>query len=344
MATYLISNENLTNLLGTLQNDYSVFVPNKINENRSFTGFQNSDDSRFVVGEVRTVEPLKIFYLRSRERVAEGFGDEVPQTRGKPYCIVGAKACDLKGFKVQDRVFKEDEYTDPFYMRDREENLIISADCTCAIDTCYCLALHVEPWPQTDFDINLSEVSGGYVVESGSPKGEKVITENQSLFTEASKEQLASRDEQRKRVTADVKKNVKANAIPDQDRLEGAVEKNYGAPLWQEEAAECVECGACNMICPTCHCFLMYDQGDEKRMARLRVWDSCMVKDFARVAGGANPRPDLWKRLRNRFEKKFDFFPKISGIYACTGCGRCITACPAKIDIRKVLKRLVENV
>jgi len=113
--------------------------------------------------------------------------------------------------------------------------------------------------------------------------------------------------------------------------------------MWEEEAKACVECGACTLICPTCHCFLLYDQKDEARMARLRVWDSCMFKGYARVAGGANPRPKLWMRLRNRFDKKFDYFPKVADFYACTGCGRCISACPAKIDIRKVLKRLVEN-
>ena len=78
-------------------------------------------------------------------------------------------------------------------------------------------------------------------------------------------------------------------------------------------------------------------------MARMRIWDSCMLKHYARVAGGENPRGKLWMRLRNRFEKKFDYFPKVAQVYACTGCGRCISACPAKIDIRKVLKRLVES-
>ena len=126
--------------------------------------------------------------------------------------------------------------------------------------------------------------------------------------------------------------------------FEGIIEKNYVAPLWEEEAQTCVECAACNMICPTCHCFLLYDQKKEDLMARFRVWDSCMLKSFARVAAGANPRPRLWMRLRNRFEKKFDFFPNVFNIFACTGCGRCISACPAKIDIRSVLRRLVDNV
>ena len=83
-------------------------------------------------------------------------------------------------------------------------------------------------------------------------------------------------------------------------------------------------------------------QKDEKRMARFRIWDSCMIKDYARVAGDANPRGKLYMRLRNRFEKKFEFFPEVADVYACTGCGRCVSACPAKIDIRKVLKELVK--
>ena len=78
-------------------------------------------------------------------------------------------------------------------------------------------------------------------------------------------------------------------------------------------------------------------------MARLLVCDSCMLKGYARVAGGGNPRAKLFMRLRNRFEKKFDFFPKWIHVYACTGCGRCVSACPAKIDIRQVLRKLVNH-
>jgi ferredoxin len=150
---------------------------------------------------------------------------------------------------------------------------------------------------------------------------------------------------QRERVTAEVGRAVEEAGAVDQDRLEGVISEAYESPVWREEADRCVECGACNTICPTCHCFLLYDQmlqaGEE--MEKLRVWDSCLLKGFARVAGGENPRPELWMRLRNRFEKKFDFFPRTEGIYACTGCGRCIACCPAEIDIREVLRRLVED-
>ena len=89
-----------------------------------------------------------------------------------------------------------------------------------------------------------------------------------------------------------------------------AITMNDGKASIDEET--CVECGACNTICPTCHCFLLLDQLGDRDLVRYRLWDSCLIKDFAEVAGGANPRPHLWMRLRNRFEKKFDFFPKVS--------------------------------
>jgi len=339
---YYISLSDFAIFLDNLKKDYTVYLPVKKGEQRLYQEYDSLGDD-VVIGEVRALEPLKSFFSRAREVVAEGFKDDIPHSDDKPLAIVGVKACDLKGFKVQDHVFQNQDCPEPFYNKAREENLIISADCTCTIDTCFCLALGLKPYPQADFDLNLSEVNGGFVVGPGSKKGQDLISKNSSLFSEAGKEEVEERDKQRLEVISAVDKNIKTNKIPNQDSFEGIIEKNYDASIWKDEAETCVECGACNVICPTCHCFLLYDQKDAKRMARLRIWDSCMIKDFARVAGGANPRERLWMRLRNRFEKKFDFFPKVADIYACTGCGRCISACPAKIDIRKVLNKLVAN-
>jgi len=337
-----ISRKDFFKLLDVLKTDYDVFVPFKEGTQRFFDRY-TSPNEKIVLGEVRPFEPLKVFFTRAREVVAQDFNDTVPSHDNKPFAVVGVKACDLKGFKVQDYVFKDHDYEDPFYLKNRQENLIISCDCTCALETCFCLGMDVTPYPQENYDLNLSEIEGGFVVETGSPKGEKLINNHSSFFQNARPELIAKRDGNRKSVTSAIEENISKAKVPAQDQFAGMIERNFEAKIWEEEANTCVECGACNMICPTCHCFLLYDQKDEKKMERLRIWDSCMLKDFARVAGGANPRPKLWMRLRNRFEKKFDFFPKVADIYACTGCGRCITACPAKIDIRKVLKRLVDN-
>ncbi len=340
---HYISQNNFFKLLDALKSSYEVYVPIKKGEQRFYKKYIEPTDD-IVIGEVRPFEPVKAFFAQAREIVAEGFKDDIPHSSDKPFAIIGVKACDLKGFKVQDHVFKNHDYQDPFYIKNREQNLIISADCTSVIDTCFCLALGIKPHPQEDFDINLSEIKRGFVTTTGSDKGKELLKRYSSLFQEAAKAIINKKELQRAKVIEKVKENIRENKVPREDLYKGIIERNYESDIWPEEAKECVECGACNTICPTCHCFLLYDEKDDKKMERLRIWDSCMVKDFASVAGGANPRPKLWMRLRNRFEKKFDFFPKVADIYACTGCGRCISACPGKIDIRKVLTRLVGNV
>ena len=337
-----ISDANFIKFLESLKKDYTVYTPVK-KDNRRFYRKHAEFTKDIVIGEVRPFEPLKAFFTRAREVVAEDFRFGAPHSKDRPIAIVGVKACDLKGFRILDYVFKNHDYEDPLYLKNRERNLIVSTDCTCAIDTCFCLAVGVSPYPKENFDINISKVRGGYIAEAGSQKGRDIIDRKSNFFQDARKELISERDSVRNKVAEEVEKNIKENNIPDQDLLKGAVERNFKSNIWEDEAKACVECGACNVICPTCHCFLLYDQKDAEKMARLRIWDSCMIKDFAGVAGGANPRPKLWMRLRNRFEKKFDFFPKVADVYACTGCGRCISTCPAKIDIRKVLSRLVKN-
>ena len=337
-----ISNEKLFQFLEGLKKEYRVYVPVKKGEQRFYKKYEAPSED-IVIGEVRPFEPLKNFFSPAREKVSDDFKPDIPHLSDKPYAVVGVKACDLKGFKIQDHVFKDHDYTDPFYIKLRDENLMISADCTCTIDTCFCLALGIKPYPQQDFDINLSCVKEGFVVETGSEKGRDLISGYSNLFENTPDYAVSERDRIRDEVIKSAEKNISKESTPIQDSFNSIIDKNYESQIWQDEAKACVECGACNTICPTCHCFLLYDQKDKNKMARFRMWDSCMIKDFARVAGGANPRERLWMRLRNRFEKKFDFFPKVADIYACTGCGRCISACPAKIDIRKILKRLVED-
>jgi len=317
-------------------------VPVKKGEQRFYKRYTVPTED-ITIGEVRPFEPLKAFFTAAREVVADDFKNDVPVSHNKPCAILGVKACDLKGFKIQDHVFLDHDYQDPFYAKNREENLIITADCTCAIDTCFCLALGIKPYPEGNFDVNLSADKGGFVLETGSDKGDAFLKKYSHLFSEPAREALEEKEAVRGRVIKEVEKNIAENDVPDQSLYSGVIERNYKSDLWNDEAKTCVECGACNAICPTCHCFLLYDRKDKAKMERLRIWDSCMIKDFAKVAGGANPRKKLYMRLRNRFEKKFDFFPKVADVYACTGCGRCISACPAKIDIRKVLKNLVKN-
>lgn len=339
---HYISEGNLIILLDILRADYEVYFPVRQENRLSFKRYTDSLKG-IVVTNVRSIEPLKAFFTRARETAAEGFSADIPHNTDKPYAIVGVKACDLQSLKIQDCVYKDKDCPDPLYSKTRENNLIIAADCSCVLDTCFCAALGIQPYPTGNFDFCLSPATDGFIIEAGSEKAEELVRRHSLLFQGVKKDSLARREQLRAQRVKEVERNVQGNNIPSSGLYKGMISRNFNSPLWEEEAKKCVECAACNAVCPTCHCFLLYDQKRDERMARFRIWDSCMLKDFARVAGGANPRAKLWMRLRNRFEKKFDFFPRVCGEYACTGCGRCIAACPAKIDIRKVLRRLVNN-
>lgn len=53
---------------------------------------------------------------------------------------------------------------------------------------------------------------------------------------------------------------------------------------------------------------------------------------------GHNPRLRQWNRFRQRLYHKF--YPDKFGRNLCTGCGRCIEACPAGMDLIEILEGL----
>ena len=182
------------------------------------------------------------------------------------------------------------------------------------------------------------------MVEVGSERGKQLLKKAENLLSAADDAILKERDRNRQKLHKKVCEQTEKLGLTCGADLRQAVEKSQGKKMWDEFAENCVECGACNLICCTCHCFMLADgKGKNNVNARIKIWDSCLYRNFAAVAGGANPRRHRAERLHNRFDKKFSFFPEVLGIYACDGCGRCVEACTGKIDIREVLKRAINE-
>jgi ferredoxin len=87
------------------------------------------------------------------------------------------------------------------------------------------------------------------------------------------------------------------------------------------------------MVCPSCFCFDVKDDvdWDLKGGTRQRQWDSCLLTEFALVAGGHNFRKARCERYRHRYYRKGSYLPGRNGFVGCVGCGRCVRACTTNI-------------
>jgi len=331
---YTIGSENLREFLEGLREKHEIFTPGESQEKLHYEPFK--PDEKPVLSTFRAVEPLKSFIYRLKEPVAGFPSSTEPLVRD--IALVGVKNCDLRSLKVLDAIFNTEELRDPFYCAQRDSTLTISSDCYVPAERCFCNLVDLKPYPEEGFDLNLSEIDGEFILEVGSERGESLVNSFKDLFEEASQEKLSQREERRK---ASLEKLIEQNSPYQFERpYYQVVKESSESDVWEEQAERCVECGCCNLICPTCYYFLLSDVKVGDGFQRIRTWDSCMYAGFSRVAAGTNPRARLGERLRHRFMHKFVYLMETIRIYGYTGCGRCGEGCLGGIDVREVLKEL----
>ncbi|MEW6227828.1 MAG: 4Fe-4S dicluster domain-containing protein [Bacillota bacterium] len=298
----------------------------------------------FTVNSTRALHPVKAFFAPIRRKVTtykitwnEASLEE--ETSEELRVLFGVRACDLASLKILDSVF-EGSPCDPPYSFIRDRTILVSADCVTPQECCFCLSVGGAPYAVKGFDLNITPIGAEFLVEVGSQKGSDLARKFLASFEKPSEVLVRAREEQRKSSS----KSLAARGFfsPDADR-KTALEQGTGSSTWYGLVSKCVECHACSHICPTCYCFLLNDEITEESVQRLALWDSCLRTGFARVAGGANPRKDTLTRLMHRYFHKFVYLPDRSSVEGCTGCGRCIEACPGGIDVREVLGKLINE-
>ena len=337
--------EALNNFLEAISLGRIVYTLEKTGEQYHLVQSKAWNPATHTLGDFRPVEPIKSLVFKPRENLGDIFTD-TPAAEITERVVIGVKNCDLSALKIHDHVFLHSDPLDPAYANLREKTILVSVDCACAGKTCFCTAVREQPYAKEGFDINISPLGKGYVIETGSRRGEEVCQTAVHIFEKIDDKTLKARDELRAKVYKEVEAQAALKGINATQDFTTAVKKTLDGQLWDDFAEDCVECGACNLACCTCHCFLLSDGvqvGGTTGISRNRQWDSCLFRNFARVAGGGNPRHHRAERLYNRFDKKFVYFPEIIKKFACDGCGRCVESCTGKIDIREVLKKAVDE-
>ena len=326
--------------LAKLLERFTVYVPaereGQVHWHRLEPADMNSgvDTITPALRRIRASEPVKSFMFGPRQQVAafpEPFQPEEPKTR----VLLGVKACDLMPLKVHDRILGEGEFKDPFYLARRRSTILVAADCPVPEDCCFCTLVGLKPYPTEGADMYLSVAGDSYLI-SVEGRGRELVDFAPELFRPADDPTLiARRDAEREAAVATLERINPVEFRPDVPAA--LAERLHETTYWQRHAETCVECFGCLMGCPTCYCFILYDQAREKGVDRTRAWDACYEAAYARVGGGANPRAEFVRRFANRFDCKFKEFKNDYGFFACSGCGRCFRACMGHIDLRKVI-------
>lgn len=303
-----------------------------------FSEIKNPEE--IEIGYNRTILPPKKYFLSPSQTMLEfsqEFGYREPKEEKEERKILfGLHACDIHAIKILDLVFSG-KYKDNYYFKRRKNTAIIGISCV-PDDLCFCLSMRTD-YVEDGFDLFLSELSDSYLVGAGTSLGDDMVAESESLFEDMDKngrEEYKRRSNERRKL---FKIDFELRDLPE------IMDMEYESKVWKELGEKCLSCGSCSMVCPTCYCFDVIDEVnlDGQSGQRRRIWDSCLFKDYALVAGGLNFRADRDSRIKNRYLHKQRGFVQQYGKPSCVGCGRCIKACPAKIDIVEVITKMREE-
>lgn len=331
----ILSKSKLEAALNLLSQQAELFVPLARGGESGYypwKSYQEGSD-QLMLDALNVMLPPKGVVFPQTERIysftSNGQGAEIKQSfeNSEPRIIFGIRSCDAAAIGCFDDVFLTMGYVDSLYAARRENTTIVASACYQPGDNCFCGAMGIDPTEPANADVIIRDAGDSYIWESKTPKGDALTT---MLGSQLEDKQVAV---------------PQLQAFKQQVDYEGVAEKlkdMFEDAIWDELSQTCQTCGICTYVCPSCYCFdiQVKSWGDEGY--RFRCYDSCMYPEYTQMAGGHNPRGDGRERFRNRFLHKLEFFKERYGKPLCTGCGRCIVACPAGINITRIIKQIKE--
>lgn len=315
MRLYRLEKKRFAEFIGRLMLDAEVIAPVK----KDVVRFLPIAHPEEVHLEKNAFFPLKEYFFPQNQTLfqfdGKSFMAQVPKPKKRVF--FGVRRCDLTAIRHQDIAFGE--AGDPYYEAMRKSSLLIGYHCPKAPSPyCFCGSL-----PQIEyFDLMFFDQQTHFLIETGSEEGEKAVEEHAEVFVPAETPKPDTK-------------------IPGADRLHvGNIAPLYDHPDWKKGVDLCLSCGACTALCPTCYCFEIHDElstADLSAGKRSRSWSSCQLPGFTRVAGDHVFRKEREHRFKHRIYHQLEYFKEKHGVPLCVGCGRCIEACPTRIDFVKLL-------
>jgi ferredoxin len=329
MSVHTASKEQFKSFVGALiASDQKVVGVQAKGDKFAFGDLQSADDLRLDYDV--TILPPKKYMLPQKETLLTFKVGADSQSVSQPenMILLGVHPYDMAAINQMDELFSQGEY-DTHYMQRRQQITIIACDVFKPSKNVFASSMNTATIDR-GYDMLVTDIGKSYVIEAATDKGKRLLSLLQGA-KESSHDDLNLRKavwDKNEGALNQHKLDCKPSFLPK------LLEKSYDHPVWEEKAKLCYSCGSCNQVCPTCYCFDVQDEvnWDLKTGCRYRAWDGCLLENFATVAGNHNFRKKRADRFRHRLYRKGKYVPsKIEGQIACVGCGRCISACTAKI-------------
>jgi ferredoxin len=304
--------------------DFAVFAP--VKHDYGVMIEEITDPANVSLDHVLSKNTLKDVMLPSCEPLATYDLDrgalEPVTDEERTLVVVGSRPCDAAAQAIVDKILGG-EIRDKRYMDRRNRSVMVTVACSKADTACFCTSMGYGPHDETGSDVLLLPTEGGYLVRAITDRGRDFL----------------------KRVDIPEDKEGEVKPPPEltrkvaTDGLKAWLDKNFDHCRWEEVSENCLSCGICYYLCPTCHCYDIVDEAGLTRGERLRVWDSCSFKGFTKMASH-QPRVGRHARYRQRIMHKFKYTVDNVDETACVGDGRCIRFCPVGVDITEILEKL----
>lgn len=318
--------QQVQDFLRSLASDYDVQAPIALPDGTRVLGRLDEGPLAIPGGRVDS-KPTSPFFPQLDRIFAYRRGSiAMQQPVEKPLLVVGLTAEDADALTFIDEFFAA-EYRDDVYFSKRDRSAVIVVSGRCGKD-------------------------GGFLKIAGGDCDLEFVCDGERYvlvpYTEAGK-RLAHRAPEADEVSSIADLQAESDALPDDDRqvLERASrllqEDRVPEGFWAEIADRCIACTACNLLCPTCTCFEVFDWTRGEQIERYRLWDSCQLAGFMREASGHNPMGEEHVRTRRRIHHKLAADRTRWGRISCSLCGRCDDVCPSGIGIKAVTREIVRR-
>lgn len=258
--------------------------------------------------------------------------------------VFGMRSCDVAGIRHLDRFYLGGEYRDVYYERLRNGLFIVNVACTEPGEDigpdCFCVCTDTGPAAREGFDLQLLDLGDRFMAVAGSPEGSSLL--EAPVFRRGTPDDLVGR----RRVLSEARRSFLSRTSWFSGAVRAVSEGIVPEATWEAIGNRCLECGGCTFVCPACTCFTVSDrEAGPGLYERVRVWDSCALAGFTRMAGGFNPRKAVHDRRNRRFFRKLShYFVQRELSVACVGCGRCAAVCHGDIGMPTVVEMIRRGV